>query len=758
MNNKNLWSLILIFILCFGIANIVRAGTQKVTDLKVKGNKSLSGSAILAKVKIRVGDEVSREVLNEDIKRLYGTGYFKDVKVRLESYKEGKKVIFEVKEKPVVKEININGNTIIDTSSILDKMSSKIEAFLSPQTLKSDISNIEQLYADRGFSEAKVDYNVEVDKKSNKATVEINISEGKKLRIEKVNVLGNKAYPDDKILEIIETQRDTLFSSGIYKESVIKEDINRIRSFYRNRGYLDVKAEYETTKTNKNKLIVKIDIREGNKYITGKIKIKGNKKFTGKEIRKNLSMKEGDVFTHKKLKQDIANIQSFYFGKGYIFADLKTDTVLDPKTGRIDVKYLVKEGQLAYIDKIKIKGNTKTKDIVIRRELKIYPGEKFNGKKLRESKRRLDRLGIFQSVSFDTQPGQAPNRKNLVVNVKEAKTGEFSFGAGYSSVDDFLGFIELKQKNFDYKNWPTFTGDGQKIRIKAEFGTVREDYDFSFTEPWIFDKPISFGFDIYQHTRKRERDVGYAYDQRRRGTDVRLGKEITEYLKANLIYRYEEIKISDIAEDTSTDLKEESGENTLSSLKLGFAHDTTDDSYNPTSGHQANFSIETAGSFLGGDKDFLKCLAGATQYYSYFKNQVLELRIRGGVVDEYGDSNTVPIYERFYAGGINTIRGYDVRDVGPKDPESDDPIGGESMLIGNVEYSFPLIKNFKGAVFFDVGNVWSDIGDFGQGGFESSVGTGIRINTPIGPIKLDYGYPLDEDSNGRIHFSMGKRF
>jgi len=730
-----------------------------VTDLKVEGNKSLSGSAILAKVKIRIDDVISQEALNEDIKRLYATGYFKDVEVKLEPFKEGKRVVFKVEEKPVLKEINIQGNRVIDSKAIRAKISSEVDSFLNPRMLKSDISKIKELYIEKGFPEVDIDYNVNIAEKTNKATVDIIVKEGAKLKIRKILIEGNQTYSDKKILKLIRTKRDTLLTSGIYKESLLKEDMERITNFYRNEGYLDIEAKYGLSDPDsKNKMVVTIDIKEGKRYNAGDITIEGVVIFKESEVRESLEMKTSDIFNHYKLKRDVANIQSFYFGEGYIFADVAADTLLNPKTGKIDIKYVIKEGALAYVDKIKVQGNTKTKDVVIRRELKIYPGDAFDGKKLRRSKQKLDNLGIFQSVDFDTEASSATDKRDLIVNVKEAKTGEFSFGAGYSSVDEFVGFVELRQRNFDYKNWPTFTGDGQHVSLKAEFGTVKKDYNLSFTEPWIFDRPISFGFDLYQQTRDQERDVGYAYDQRRQGGDLRLGKDFGEYLRGTLMYRYDDIKISNVAEDANPGLKAEEGNNTISSLKLGLTRDARNNIYNPTEGGKAYFTAETAGSVFGGDKDFVKYISGSDWYFSFFEDHVLELKLTGGIADDYGDSDSVPIYERFYAGGASTIRGFDVRSVGPKYPGTDDPKGGESMLIGNVEYIFPIIENFRGAVFYDVGNVWEEIGDFGQGGYESSIGTGIRIKTPIGPVKLDYGYPLSEDSNGRFHFSMGRTF
>lgn len=409
-----------LFITCV-LSNSVYAENNQdiITDLKVAGNKSLSGSAILAKVKVRKDDFLSQEILNEDIKRLYATGYFENVKVQLEPFKEGKRVIFQVQEKPILKEINIRENTVLRNKDILSEIASEPDTFLNPRILKSDINKIQQLYIEKGFPEVAVDYDIKIDEGTNKADVDIYIEEGVRLKIERIEVKGNKAYPDKKILKLIQTRRDTLFTSGLYKKSVMKEDMNRLISFYNNKGYLDAECNYTTSKIGKkNKIIVVIKIDEGKKYITGDIQIEGNSRFSVSDIKKPLSMLSGEIFTHLKLKRDISNIQSFYFDKGYIFTEVKADTMLNPDTGKIDIRYNIKEGDVAYIDKIDIRGNTKTKDIVIRRELEVYPGEEFDGKKLRDSKRELDYLGIFQSVNFDVEPGTAANRKNLVVDVK----------------------------------------------------------------------------------------------------------------------------------------------------------------------------------------------------------------------------------------------------------------------------------------------------------------------------------------------------
>jgi outer membrane protein insertion porin family len=351
-----------------------------------------------------------------------------------------------------------------------------------------------------------------------------------------------------------------------------------------------------------------------------------------------------------------------------------------------------------------------------------------------------------------------------VVDVKEAKTGAFSFGGGYSTVDQFIGFVEVEQKNFDWRNWPYFTGAGQDLKLRASFGTLTQDFDLSFTEPWVFDYPVSFGFDGYRRTRDREEDVGYGYDQRITGGDLRLGRELTDYLRTDLTYRLDRIEITNISEDATFDLNREEGKNNISSIEPSLTFDSRDNVFIPTKGNLITSSWQYAGGPLAGDKDFWKFYARASHYIPLFRGSVLEFRGRVGLADPYGDSPVVPIYERFFAGGANTIRGYHERKIGPIDSVSKDPLGGESTVIGNLEYTYPIWSFLRLAAFYDTGNVWKKIDDIDFGDLKSGIGFGVRLKTPMGPVLVDYGIPLDKEpgedkkGGGQFHFSMSHGF
>ncbi len=635
MMRKYLFCIGLIIVMLTVFVSFAYCRMEKIiSSVEVKGNKTVSSATILSKIETRIGNYYSESVVSKDLKRLYALGFFTDIKVELVDYPEGVKVIFLVTEKPTVKMIIFEGNKILRRKMLLEVMKSKEGEFLNPKRLRDDINEIRKLYEKRGFPQASLDYSVKLDEQTNQAKVSIKILEAKRLRIKRIEVNGNTAFSDKRILKLISTRRDTLFTSGIFKKKILDEDMERIKIFYQRAGYMDVKVDSQISYDYKKRgIFITINIDEGKKYLVGEVSLRGYQKFPEQEIKERLKTTPGKVFTQEGLRGDIANIQGYYFEKGYINAEIMSHTLLNEETGRIDILYEIVENEQAFVEKVKIIGNAKTKDIVIRRELKVLPGEPFDGYKLRRSKERLYNLGFFEEVSYDTKRGTAPDRRDLIVEVKEAKTGEFSFGAGYSSVEQFVGFIEVAQKNFDIANFPNFTGDGQDLRVRAEIGTSRRDYELSFTEPWIFDYPLLFGFDFYQRT--RERGYGYGYDEQRQGGDLRLGKEFTECLRGDLTYRLENIEISDVPTDASQDLRNEEGENTVSSLFVKATQDTRDSIFSPTKGSVASASVEYAGGVLGGDKDFTKFMSGVNRYFTHLDKLLLELKLRGGIVDAF---------------------------------------------------------------------------------------------------------------------------
>lgn len=746
------------FFLAFSfLSSIARAEVGKeITALEVKGNKRVSTLIILANIKTKAGDKLSREVIQGDIKRLYGLGYFSNISVDATDYKGGVKVAFIVEEEPLIKKINLKGNKALKDKTLRQVMVLKAGSVFNKRLLSEDVKKIMALYRDKGYYLIKVKTEAKRLKAQRKIVININIEEGIRVTVREIRIEGNRFFTAKRIKKLMATRVHRFFTPGVFQEKYFQGDLKKILSFYRNEGFLKVKIVGTKERLEKSRgwMYLTIKIKEGPRFKVGKIKIAGNARFSTEEIRKELKMVPGDIYSPDGLQQDGRRIKLFYAHKGYIFAEVGEETDIREKERKVNIVYNIAGDGLVYIGRIEIKGNVKTRDKVLRRELTIKPGDIFDIRKIERSRQKLYNLGYFSAVSYYITPGNAPNKKNLVFDVVERKTGAFMFGFGYSSVDDFIGFIQLSQSNFDIKNPPTFTGGGQKVRIRAQVGTKKTDYDFSFTEPWLFDRPLSFGFDIYNTTR-----IWTDYDEGRQGEKLRLGYPLGDFTRGSLAYRLENVDISGVSDNASSDLKREEGNFTTSSITLGLVKDTRDNVFDPTKGYRNSISAEIAGGILGGDRDFTKYLGETSWYFKTFKRWeklILNLRLKGGWVGEYDGTDYVPIYERFYLGGANSIRGYAYRSIGPKD-EKGEPIGGNVFLQFNAEYTYPIVRKIKGAIFFDSGGVWKDMGDVDSSGIKSGVGVGLRLFLPIGPVRLDYGYGINNGS-GRVYFTGGWNF
>ncbi|MDP2044176.1 MAG: outer membrane protein assembly factor BamA, partial [Candidatus Omnitrophota bacterium] len=555
---------------------------KNVTAIEIKGNKSISSNVIISKMKTRIGSAYQENIVSDDLKRLYLLGFFSDIKIDTQNYKDGLKVVVTVVERPIIEKISFAGISRITMKEekLKEQLKSRETQYLDYPSLAEDARILKKMYEKIGFSQADITYKVDLDAKTNKAKVDFNVIEGRKVHIKDIIIRGNKAFSSGRVLKLLKTKRAWFFNAGVLKEEALKEDIERVKSFYQREGFTDVTMDYEVKPDAKKAylLYIIISLVEGKKYLVGSVIIQGNKDIAEKEILSRLNnCIPGKVFSQEAMKNDITGVQGLYFDRGYISAIVQESTVVNSATSRVDITYGITENQVVYVDKIKIRGNIKTKDVVIRRELRIHPGEKFDGEKLRRSKERLTNLGFFEEVSYDTEETKLADKKNLLVDVKETKTGSFSFGGGYSTVDQFVGFVEIEQKNFDWRNWPYFTGAGQNLKLRASLGNLSNGYELSFTEPWMFDYPVSFGFDVYHRQHKRDTDVGYGYDEKVTGGDLRLGKEISEYLRTDIMYRLDQIDISNISSNAaSTDLKDEVGKNFVSVISPGLTYDSRD--------------------------------------------------------------------------------------------------------------------------------------------------------------------------------------
>lgn len=734
-----------------------------VLSVRVQGNQVIATETITSKISLREGIQLSQEMVNEDIKRLYATNFFRDIRIDVEPEAGGVHVIVVVDEKPVVRSVLFEGNKAFDSRKLRKEVKVLEGQILDERLIVEGVQNIEKKYLDKGFRFVKANYKVDMDESVNEAMVTIQINEGEPYRIKNIQFEGIKSFSARRIKKLLKTKKRNpwLFRKGVFKESDFKNDLEQVAVFYQDEGFLDVKVvpDFQYDETKKQILII-IRIEEGNRYQAGDVVINGNKVFPENELWQRISMLPGTTYSQRNLSNDIDVIRKFYFSRGYMDVRIIPDAKFNRETSKVDVSYTIEEGDLFFVDKVKIRGNTKTKDIVIRRELRIKPGTRFDGDLLDKSKQRLTNLGYFEEVTYDTEPGSEPNHKDVVFRVKEKQTGELSFGAGYSSVDQFVGFAEIAQRNFDLFNWPRFTGGGQSVSLRGRIGSISKNAEFNFTEPYIFGKRIAFSFDAY-NTRYESKNIDFAHE--RLGAGITFARAINDFVKVGTGYTLERVEVDDISDDAADIIRKFAGKNLLSRLKLFISRDTTDNIYNPTKGSVLGFSSELIGTFLGGDHDYYILQATGTKYWTIRKNNVLEWRNRLAVADGFGDTDEIPVFDRFFAGGLGTVRGYNFRRVSPK--VNDRPVGGETLFITSLEYTSPIpkLESFKWSLFIDAGQVNFDSYDFFQSDeFVVSVGPGLKVNTPIGPLAFYYGFPIynrdTEDKNGRFEFSLSRSF
>jgi len=760
-------------LLCGGPATALQYEGERIDAVAVMGNRTVSDVMILNKLEIREEGLFSEETVKEDVKRLYELGYFTNISVDVERIEGGVKVAFVVKEKPELGGIVFEGNSLLPTDRLKREMKIKIGEALNAKLLVEDVEALRKLYAQEGFPVAQVSYEiVNPQKDGEPAEVSIKINEGARQAIRRVNFVGNSHVPARRLVQLMQTKRRApwplykwpmsyLYSKGLLEEEAFNDDLERIKGYYASLGYVDMKVSNIERSASKDgtQIDITISLDEGGTYQVGGITIEGNKIYDTDELQRVLTMGPDAIYSPVTLQGDINAIRGMYLSKGYTDVEVVPEKRLNPETGKIDVGYAIREYEPYYIGRIDIQGNTRTQDRVIRREMSVMPGDVFNSLKIQRSKERLENTGFFETVGVTAAPGDGERNQNLTVDVAEGKTGQLSFGAGFSSIDGFIGFAEISQSNFDIKNFPYFTGAGQKMRLRAELGFERQDFLLSFTEPYFMGKRLAAGTDLYVRTSEYLSDY---FNEQRVGGDLRLGKELGSFMRGDLVYKLENVDLYDVADDASEDIKADAGKTLISSVSFGLTRDTRDSLTFPHSGAVSGITAEFAG--LGGDAEFFKIEATGSQYFvpiERFPDHVVRVLGAAGAAGPYTGSGEIPLSERFFLGGGDTIRGFDYRDVGPRDVNNE-PIGGDAMLMGSVEYTFPLISKIRGAAFFDMGNVYETPSDF-MDGIVASVGMGVRLNLPVGPIKLDYGIPVitdewTEDENGAFSFNVGTIF
>lgn len=761
---------ILLALLVYWVPNAQTQNLPTVKQIEIRhvGPPATSDELIKSNIRVKVGDPLTRVAIDDDVRNLYATGFFYNIRVAEESTAEGLKLVYVVMGKLTLTDIRFEGNEEMSLAKLKRKVTSKVGEPLDEQKLFKDAQELKKLYQKSGFQKTEVEYKVIPNEATGRGTVTFKITEAPKIRVAEVNFAGAEAFKQKKLRKTIKTRERWFMSwltgTGTLKDEQFEDDKEKLGEFYRENGYIDFQIkDVKFDQVTDRKVAITFEIFEGRLYKTGTVEIKGNSLFPTEDITKRLKMLAGQNFTPGGLSKDTEAIRDFYGEKGYIDTTVSVRKTPNVETGNMDLVYQIEELDKSFIEKIEIKGNVKTKDKVIRRELAVAPGEIFDMVGVKLSQKRLEGLDYFSKVDARPEPTDVPNRKNLVVGVEEKNTGNFTIGAGFSSVDSVVGFAEVTQGNFDLFNPPYFTGGGQKFRLRTQIGTERQDYQVSFTEPWFLDRKLALGIDLYH------RDLGFLsdiYDQTQTGAKLSLTRALgSDFLIGSISYTVENIgiEIVDRAAATQTILDEE-GHRMVSKVGGSIAYDTRNSTFLPNAGQRTELFTEVAGGPFGMDTDYVRFELRSAWYFKGFdEGHVLEISGRAGVVQNYGDSDRVPLFDRWFLGGMYSLRGFDYREVGPKDPLGE-PVGGETYWFGSAEYSVPIIDRLRIAAFYDAGMVYASAFSFSHaayntGFYNDNIGIGFRLNLPIGPLRLDYGIPITADpqngGSGKFQFGVG---
>lgn len=718
-----------------------------INTIEISGNKNVSKEKILLLMKMKPGGYFNEALLKEDVKRISETGFFSSISYDLTSSEKGIDIKIKVVENPVVKSIYIKGNKVFKTQDILKFLGIKKGDILNEMELISGIEKIKEKYREKQFYFTDVDYDTR--EKEDGVTLNIIINEQGRRYVSKIEIKGNRTFSDYRLKKLMKIkQRSMPFIKGSYKQDVFERDMKTLEEFYKENGFLDAKVHGDVSPEKKSKMMkIDISVEEGQRYYVGDIKFEGKILVDEKELRNKLVLKKkGDVFNKKLADENVKNLSVFYINRGHLRVKVNAIPIAGEKPDVIDIVYFIEPGMVYSAGEIIIRGNYKTKDKVIRRELRISPGDIITSDKLQKSFNNLYDLNYFDKINIYPE-FTGNNTADIVVDVEEkAKTGMFLIGGGYSSVEDVVGMISITQSNFNITGSPSFVGGGQQISIMAQLGTQSDNYKLSFTEPYFLDRPVWLGTDLYK-TRRLWAD----YTDERAGGALRMGRR-WEKCSLGFTGRIEEISLSDI---DIPSLSGQAGDYRKNSITGAFNFSSLDRRRAPNRGVKTEISVEYSGDVLGGDVSFIKPVLENDIYYPVGRF-TFHSRTYGGAVEPISDMEEVPIYERFFGGGIGTVRGYKERSLGPQ--EGDYPLGGNAVFSQNFELIYPLYQDIlKGVLFFDMGNVWEDWDSIDE--LRKGAGAGIKVVIPFlnAPLEIYYGYALDrkeDEPEGRWHIGM----
>ena len=752
-------------------------------EVKIAGNLRVEEDGIRLHIKNRPGELFDRAVVEQDVKAIYRMGFFEDVQAEISP--DGV-LTYTVKEKPYVREVKIQGNSQIGRDKIETALGITPRTILDHGKVTEGVDKVRKLYNEQGYVSAKVDYALSVES-SNQAVLVLDIVEGNRLLIKKVSFEGNRTFSEGELRGLIATKEEWIFSfitnRGVLDRDILTNDIAILSNHYYDHGYIDHKIDEPVILRDRDGLEVVIRVDEGQQYRVGKVEIGGDLLQDGKQMLKRVKLTTGQIFRGSRLREDITTITDMYSDKGFAFVQVDPVTKINAPEKKVDVALVITKGPPVYFNRVLIAGNTKTRDKVVRRELEATEQELYSGSKITQSRNALQRTGYFEDVQLTTKKTAQPDTVDLLVDVKEGPTGTFSIGAGYSGGSGFLFNAGVSEKNL--------FGRGQSLNGTFAIGSERQDFIVSYNEPYFNDTKVALGITGFNtetdYPDFDERKLGMAvttsYPLRGftlpfwgdRKSEASIGSDelnrdapltLWDYMRGTMAYEFTKDTISHIESGAPASISDAKGSSLTSAVIPGFTYDSRDHFFNPTEGTKSLFAVKIAG--LGGDSRFVKTDIGGRWYYPLLKDPnwggsyVLALGGALGYGVGYAKSSSsghdLPLFERYFPGGINSVRGYADRSLGPK--EDGDVVGGDKQAIMNVELLFPIAEQYglRGVAFFDVGQAFSSSQNISWGEFRRSVGMGARWMSPFGPLRVELGFPLNKkpgDDTSVLGFGAG---
>ncbi|NQU40985.1 MAG: outer membrane protein assembly factor BamA [Lentisphaerae bacterium] len=740
-------------------------------EVRNSGAGRVDMSYVMAHTRMRVGEPLDRSHIGRDVRSLLDTGRFSSVDVDIEPRDEGVAVVYVIRRKMTLGEkVIFTGSRHLREKKLRSLLDLGLGDRVDDHVLGVRTRAIRDAFRDDYYPDVALTWDIEeTDHAQGLARLLVHIESGARSKVKSVLFEGNTQVGYSDLRRAIGRPSPLsplwLFRKKRYDSNQMEAMRMAVLGVYRQRGFLDVVVDYPAVEIDaEGRQTITLTIQEGIAYRFGNISVEGVERFPQAEIDALVMARTGDTASSTLIDAIVQGIEDYYGSRGYARARVRPLLESNRAAGTVVAVFAVSEGELIRVGNIRIRGNRRTRDKVIRREIQLYPGDILNEVKARRSERKLMNLGFFSDVRRYQLDTSVPNREDVVYDVEEKRSGQFLFGAGFSSVDNVIGFVEVSQGNFDIRSWPNFTGGGQKLKLRAQFGSERTDYQLSLVEPWFLDRKLSLGLDLFKT------DLNYTdYDLERVGAAVSLSKPLPGPNRITFRYSLQETKITDVA-DTNEYVYADSPSETYtfnreenvikSTLRTSLIHDTRNNPFIPSRGLRATIFGELSGGPFGFDTDIYGLGASASLYIPLWWNHVLTVRGRGEVVETFGGTDEVTISDRLFAGGGRTIRGFGYRDVGPKvvrdEPYTDTAgnpgtnkvvrsVGGQSMALGTLEYTIPLVDGIRLAAFYDVGGVWRDAYEFNAGNVASSAGVGLRLDMPGFPIRIDYAWDLEAD-------------